>query len=302
MNSFLTDKGVPLLCAAILNRHYDSAELLLEYARECNEFVLIGTGKCATLDIGAVQGSVAIAKFVLDRVVAKRFTVDESCSILTNYLLPLTQKFPSLMRNYLERDAFSFEYGRVWASPSLFNDPDSPIAMTTDEKLTDWTSLDSTTAKEFWWRNCEEHRPKFDETSGVQVEAVAKFFCVHQHAVRLSLSDATVGVASDTSESQGQCHFLRALSQQSDLPVDVFNSDSLRIFTSWVFRKVAWRFRMFIIMNGFATALFFLLSQIFEDLDEDSDLSDFKPFVIFIMVLLLGVHTVGNITQHSRIK
>ena len=227
-----------------------------------------------------------------------------SCSILTNYLLPLSQRFPSLMRDYLERDAFCFEYGRVWASPSLFSDPDCPIAMTTEEDLADWTPLDGKAVRELWSRNCEEYREKFVDASGsgVRVEAVAKFSCVHQHAVRHSSSDATVDVASRTSERRGGHHFLCTLAQQSDLPVDVFNSDSLRIFTSWVFRSVAWRFGVFAAVNGFFTALFFLHSQIFESLDRDSDLSDFKPFFVFVMCSLLGVHVVGGSTQHSRIK
>ena len=250
---FRTDKGIPLLCDAILKRCFDCAEILLEYARDWNAFVMIDTGKCVTLDYGKAQTSVAITKFVLDRVAAKQFTVDESCNILTNYLLPLTQTFPNLMLDYLKRDAFSFEYGRVMVPVTLFDNPDLPAVMTTDETLTDWTSLDSAAVKEFWSQNCEERRTALDGTSGVQVEAVAKFLCVNQLAVRQCWSDDTVGIASGLNDCRDRYHFLRSLSSLRDFPVEVFSSPSLQTFSAWVYESVYTRFYWFIFWEGFYT-------------------------------------------------
>ena len=299
--SSLNDKGIPLLCDAILNRQFDCAEILLKYARECHAFVMMDTGKCPTLYYGAVNRSVAITKFVLDRVAAKQFTVDETLSILTNYLLPLTQTFPSLMRDYLERDAFAFEYGRVWVPP-LFNNPDAPVAMTTNEKVADWTGMDSTAMKEFWSRNCEEHSSHLAEPWGVQVEAIAKFICVSQHAVRQNWSDDTVGVTSDFSERRIRYHYLRFLSDLRGLPVEAFNSQSLQIFTTWMFNSVINRFALFVALEGFVGGTFWGSAWDRKSLQDENYLSQSEriQYIIYLF-LVLTVQIFGGAIKPSWI-
>ena len=265
--NFRTDEGIDLLCDAILNCLFDCAEILLEFKRKYKLFVMIDTGECVTLDHGTAQDSVAVAKFVLDRVAAKQFTVDESCNILTNYLLPLTQTFPNLMLDYLKRDAFSFEYGRVMVPATLFDNPEGLVGMTTDEKLTDWTSLDSAAVKEFWSKNCEEHRTAFDETSGVQVEAVAKFLCVNQHSVRQSWSDDTVG----PNERRVRYHFLGLLLSQRRIPMRVVNSEALQAIADWVFGAFRGRFGLFIILEVLAGVLLFGIAWSPKALQDEED-------------------------------
>ena len=263
---------------------------------------MMDTGECLTLDYGVLGGSVAITKFVLDRVAAKQFTVDETLSILTNYLLPLTQTFPSLMRDYLERDVFAFEYGRVWVPSYLFNDPDALVAMTTNEKVADWTGMDSTAMKEFWSRNCEEHSIHLAWTSGVQVEAIAKFVCVSQHAVRQNWSDDTVDVTSDFSERRIRYHFLRFLSDLRGLPVEAFNAESLQIFTTWVFDSVIWRFTLFVIFENSVAGAFLGLAWRYEALQNGDDLPQSARLSYIIdLIFVLTVQIFGRTIRRSRI-
>ena len=294
----LTDNGIPLICEAILNRHFDCAEILLEQARECNAFVSIHIGECVTLDHGTAQDSMLVAKFVLDRVAAKQFTVDESCNILTNYLLPLTQTFPNLMLDYLKRDAFSFEYGRVMVPATLFDDPEGLVGMTTDEKLTDWTSLDSAAVKEFWSKNCEVYRTAFDETSGVQVEAVAKFLCVNQHSVRQSWSDDTVG----PNERRVRYHFFGLLLSQQRIPMRVVNSEALQAFTTWVANSFHRLFGLLIALEAIAGGFYFGFVWSPRGLqDKDDPPPSVRMFTTSYLFFMLTVDLFERVTRRSWI-
>ena len=265
--NFRTDEGINLLCDAILNCHFDCAEILLEFERKHKLFVMINTGECVTLDHGRAQDSVVVAKFVLDRVAAKQFTVDESCNILTNYLLPLTQTFPDVMLDYLKRDAFSFEYGKVQVPATLFDNAEGLVGMTTDEKLTDWTSLGSAAVKEFWSKNCGEHLTAFDETSGVQVEAVAKFLCVNQHSIRRSWFDDTVGL----NERRDRSRLLGFPLNRRGIPMRVVNSEALQAIANWVFGSFRGRFGLFIILEVLAGVLFFGIAWSPKALQDEED-------------------------------
>ena len=252
----VNSNDIPLLCDAIVQQQLDSAGLLLDYARDRSRFVEINKGSCPTLDWAIQKGSVDVAAFVMDYLIEKRLSVDESCVILTNYLIPLVKKFPNLMADYLESDKFAFEYGRFSVPYTLFEkNGRRPIAMTTNEALDDWTMPNSAATKDFWMRNSEEYAAEMAKTSDFQVDVIAKFFCVDQHFVRKKACSNTVGIRSTPHTTLGWNHVLRMLST-SNLRLDVFNSESVKAFTNWMFYSLCGRFLFLLIVDVLAAGFF----------------------------------------------
>ena len=276
--------NVPLLCDAVVEQQLDSARLLLDLAKENNRFVEVDSGECPTLDWALQKGSVDVAKFVMDCLAEKRLSVDESCAILTNYLIPLIKKFPNLMAGYLENDDFSFEYGRFKVPYTLFEkNGKRPVAMTTDEALADWSMLDSTAARDFWMRNSEEHAAEMAKTSDLQIDVIAKFFCVDQHFVRQSASANTVGIRSTPQTTLGWNHVLRML-PASSLRLDVFNSESVKTFTNWMFYSLYNRFLCLLIVDVLAAVCFSLFAASYGLRREDSSALDERLLLLSIVL------------------
>ena len=253
--------GVPLLCDAIGHQQLHSARLLLEFASEHHGFVDTRSKECPTLDWAMKTSSVEVAKFVLDSLAEKRLSVEESCAILTNYLIPLIEMFPDLMADYLENDRFTFEYGRFTVPYSLFEkNGKCPIAMTTDEAPEDWTMPDSVAAREFWIRNSEDHATEMTKTSNLHVDAVAKFLCVDLNHVRSSSSADNVNLLSKLRKwFFRQKHLLGKLAS-SNLPIRVFKSESIRAVSNLVFLSHYSRFRCLLILDSVTATLFSLFT------------------------------------------
>ena len=258
--------GVPLLCDAIGHQQLHSARLLLESASEHHPFVNVDVnrGECPILDWAMKTRSVDVAKFVLDSLAEKRLSVEESCAILTNYLIPLIEMFPDLMADYLENDRFTFEYGRFTVPYSLFEkNGKCPITMTTDEALGDWTMPDSVATRELWIRNSEDHATEMTKTSNLHVDAVAKFLCVDLNNVRYSSSADNANLLSKL--EKWSCRHENLLWQlgASNLPIGVFRSESLRAASNWIFYSHYSRFLCLLILDILTAFLFSLFTLIY---------------------------------------
>ena len=242
-------KGTPFLCDAIVQKQYESARLLLELAQRYEKFVDLGTGRCETLEWGISNRAEPVAKFVLDTVADEKLSVDKSCCILTNYLLPLITEFPDLMRGYIKNDKFSFEYGRFSVSRSLIDkNGKRPIAMTTDQPLERFRGYTAELARELWMDHCDEHSRDLEESTDSQVEMAAKFFCV---------ADSTV--LTKRSNKERLCVFL----YRQDYPVEVFESETLENLVDWWFYNYRHIYYFFTILDGIATLIFTIFSQVY---------------------------------------
>ena len=250
--------GTPLLCDAIGQKQYDSARLLLALAQRHERFVDLVTGRCETLEWGISNRAEPVAKFVLDTVADEKLSVDESCCILTNYLLPLITEFPDLMRGYIKNDKFSFEYGRFSVSRSLIDkNGKQPIAMTTDQRLERFRGHTAELARELWMDHCDEHSRDLEESTDFQVEMAAKFFCVDLHAVRVHRYEKTVGIHGEPESFYFWNHVLYQM-HAAKLQLDIFQSETLTAFANWMFCSMRYRFKLLVSMD-FITALLFSL-------------------------------------------
>ena len=273
----------------------------MENACRYGRCVDLDTGRCPTLDWAIQKRSVAVAKFVLDYLAERHLTVQASCSILTNYLLPLSKEFPYLVKDYLENDRFSFEYGRFSVPHALIEkNGRRPIAMTTDNFFESWNSTDNATTKRFWTNNCEEHSGDFDQISDFEVTVAAKFFCVDQHLARSSFMDSTAGIHTESRMGRGPNHVLRLLSKSS-LPVEIFKSESLKAFANWLFYSSYYRCLCLVALDVLTAGLFSFFAVTY-GLKRGEPGEVKRGSSLFLITATFALSVITLVIRHSKIK
>ena len=300
-----TRNGTPLLCDAIVQKHRESALLLLEHAQSAKKFVIIGTGRCRTLDWAMDNGAELVAKFILDCVAEKRLPVEESCCILTNYLFPLMKEFPDLMKDYIKNDSFAFEYARFSVPLSLIDkNGRRPIAMTTDDQLEEFTISDSETAKEFWINECKEHADELKASTDFQVEVAAKFFCIDQHAVRICRSKAPI-THRRRRLYYAWNHVLRRI-WTANLPHDIFKSQAVTTLANWMFYSLYNRFVLLVFLDLFTAALFSCFAWFYgmdNDIKKHYRHADPRQMISIVTIIAsCAVPSFSLLIRFSRIK
>ena len=186
------------------------------------------------------EGEHDCVQYVLDRLAARCSSVEETCHVLTNYLLPLVDRFPTLVGEYLAQDRFAFEYGRFSAPRSLFGAWGTrPVVMTTDELLGGMDGMDGGEAREFWTRNAKGDFQRLVDSGGPRITAVARWLCVDRTLVRRSLADGVVDVRSKTQFfSENLLHHL----SRANVSTSTFSSQALRLVSDWYLRCLHGRF------------------------------------------------------------
>ena len=300
-------KGTPFLCDAIVQKQYECAKLLLDHAQEYNSFVDLGTGRCETLEWAMNNRAEVVVKFVLDCVAEKKLPVMESCCILTNYLFPLIAEFPDLMKNYIKNDRFAFEYGRFRVPRSLIDkNGNRPIAMTTDQPLDGIDMYTSETAREFWIEHCQEEfwmdrGP--EHSTDFQVEVAAKFFCIDQHAVRISRWKPPITCRRPRLYYAWN-HVLRRI-WTANLPLDIFESEAVTTLANWMFYSLCFRFVLLVIFDILTAALFSVFAWFYgmdEDSGEDRNAERRQLISIIAIVVSCVVPSLSLLIRFSRIK
>ena len=239
--------GTPLLCDAIVQQQPESAILLLEHALARERLVDFETGECQTLEWAIEHQAEVIARFVLDSVAQQKLPLKVSCCILTNYFVPLVRAFPDLMMDYIRNDRFSFEYGRFSVPRSLIGKNGKyPIAMMTKTLLDDWAMNDSNATKAFWINNCDEHANELQKLSDFKTIVAAKSFCFNLFP------------CSTTDRSH-----LSIFLHRQDYPAEVFDSETLKTLVDWWFCYHRHIYYFFTILDGIATLIFTIFSQVY---------------------------------------
>ena len=263
-------------------------------------FVHLCNGRCPSLDWAIKKRCEAVAKFILDHVANRSLPVEESCSILTNYLFPLIKEFPELMEDYLKNDRFAFEYARFSVPHSLVEENGKrPIAMTTDTCLDGWRSYNSEAAREFWAENCEEHSAALKHSSDFQVRVAAKFLCIDQHAIRRHVSDDTA--STDKPKRSYVWNHILLLLATAKLSVEIFTSESLTYFSNWLFFSLYFRFLWLVMLDVLTAVLFSSFAATFgmhEDGPTELGRSTWRVLIALSSVLPLFSLAI----RHSRIK
>ena len=238
----VTTSGMPLIFDAITRRNSNSVRRLFSYARKLDIPINL-TWEGDDILRQAIEESERATKSVVDYLLDRCSTVEDTSRVLSSNLPGLVHKHPKLISEYLATDRFSFEYGRFSVPVSLFRDAEGePIAMMADEELSDWEATSSERAKEFWTRNCPKHRETLQDVAGPQITAVAKFICIDQKFTRCARDGTVFGINADVVSLRcPRTNFLTLLAK-TDLPVEIFNSESLKILVTWRFHSFRRRF------------------------------------------------------------
>ena len=194
----------------------------------------------------AIEESESATKAALENLLRRNSTFKHTSSVLSWNLLALVHKHPTLIGAFLASDKLSFEYGEFSVPVSLFRDADGqPIAMMADEEPSGWETTDSETAKAFWIAKCSEHEKALKDTTGPQITVVAKFVRLDQSFTRLARrknEGAVFGINADVVSVHCSRTNLLTLLATADLPVEIFNSESLKSLVAWRFYSLRKRF------------------------------------------------------------
>ena len=292
----VSDTGIPLVCDAVLKKRFDCADVLFDYAAEWRIPVRLSAGKCQVLEMAIEEGEQECAQYVLDRLAARCSSVEETCHVLTNYLLPLVDRFPSLVGDYLAEDRFAFEYGRFSVPRSLFGGQEKrPVVMTTDELLGGMDAMDGEEAKDFWTRNAKGDFHSRADSGGRQITAVARWLCVDRTLVRRSLADGVVDVRSKTQfSSENLLHHL----SKSNVPTSTFSSQALKLLSDWYLRSLHGRFSS-VVWIGLVHAVVFSFYAVTYGRDDDDDSVASKRGISIALIVLSCLLQFGTLIAAS---
>ena len=201
--SAVDENDLPVLWCLILEDNYESATELLEFAKENRILVTFRGAEDDDLLWRAIaDNSVECVKFVLDKLVERFTSLEETCFLLNFHFRRLVDEFPDLMWDYLQKDKFTIEYARFKIPKYLFVRKDSRLGagLLTSHRLKDWETTEGDEPDEFWLSEPEEFWLCYlergikivgtitsvwfrwlianRESTDTKITVVAKFFCI----------------------------------------------------------------------------------------------------------------------------
>ena len=191
--SAVDEHDVPVLWRLILEDVYESAAELLKFAKE-NHLLVTFRGEGGDLLWWTIDNkSVECVKFILDKLLERFTSLEETCYLLNLHFCKLVDEFPDLIWDYLQKDKFTFEYARFKIPKYLYALKARSVAgLLTNYRLKDWESIDSDGTDEFWFPYIQDWMRAFDKeargyvccfkgyrkTTDAKMTVVAKFFCI----------------------------------------------------------------------------------------------------------------------------
>ena len=251
---------------AIASGQLSRAEHLFSYAQENGIPVEVSLDGADILQC-AIEESEEATSMILERLLSGCSTLADTCRVLSYNLPQMIQKYPRLMKEYLAMDRFAVEYGRFSLPSSLFRETSGqPIAMMTDEELLNWRAPGNVAAKNLWIRTC----PKCLEAIACkkkrrQITVVAKLLCFDQKFSRQKRDGLVFGVNADAVSLRCRSMNFLMLLAKANLPLEIFNSESLKALTEWRFRdfrRRSWFVGIWHLASGKSTDLLLLRNDI----------------------------------------
>ena len=286
MMDVIDEHGDPLFWDAIKKGQLDSAHRIVDEAKREGIPVKFRHGEVDLLTWAIECDADRELRFILEKMAEKYATVEETCLLLETHLQAIGEKHPKLIGEFLKGDRFTVEYARFPVQRSVFNSPDRfPVAMVVQKRLESWDSMDSRTAKDFWIDNCAKRDSSLRNDSDMHVTAVAKFFCIGQSTY-----------CRKTRKQQHFCHCLH-----ENLPVEVYESETLKVMTEWWFRFFRCKYWKSIVMDCLSTAAFTGFALLYGK-HVIGGAADRLLFGIGLMVVVILSHVIGNLQYPSLLR
>ena len=258
------ENGQPVYWDAIKKGHYDCADMLFAYAKRNEEIPVTFRGEDADLLLWAIENNAhETVRFILEKLTKKCASVEETRDLLTKHLRTIGERCPELLADLLKNDKFTIEYARFQVPKAVFDAkskiPKTIITTTTPDS---WAAMDGEFGKGLWIEHWEEEGRLLGGTDA-QITAIAKVFCigppVPQNKLDVFMTFFVSRLRIIGHPWEHLCEYLHSL----NLPVEVFESETLVNFVDhWfqVFRPV---YQIIIILNGAATLAFTIFSLTF---------------------------------------
>ena len=269
----VNENGRPVFWEAIRKGQYDCANMLLEYAKDEGIAVTFRREDEDLLSWAIENDAYRSVRFILERLTEKCASVEETRDLLARHLRTIGERCPELLADLLKNDKFTIEYARFQVPKNVLDiNSKIPKTMITRTIPDNWASMDGEQGKRLWIEPWEAEAHPIDNTTDAQITVTAKVFCIspsvprRNHNVLLSFFMRLHCLVYQRREHL--CESLHDL----QLPVEVFESETLVNFIDhWfqVFRPV---YQASIILDAVATFTFTIFSLMLGPANEIGEL------------------------------
>ena len=144
-------KDRPLVWVLIEEEKYEQATKLLQFAKDNRFLKTFRSGNDDLLRRSIDHRSEECVKFILDKLVDRFTSLEETCDLLNLHFRKLVQTYPDLMWDYLHKDRFTFEYARLKITKRPIRNKRGYLAgLFSDCRLRDWKTVNVVTAIRHW--------------------------------------------------------------------------------------------------------------------------------------------------------
>ena len=306
MMDVVDEYGEPFFWAAIKKGQLDCAGKIVDKAKKEGAPVKFRHEDSDLLEWAIDHDANREVRFILEKLAQKYASVEETCYLLETHLQAISEKFPKLIGDFLKRDRFTMEYARFLVPRSIFKTANAfSVAMIVRKRLDCWDSMNSEEAKDFWVQNCSKRDSNLLIDSDMHVTAIAKFFCIGQSTYSRKARCHPMMETDCLSRlcvNRKQKHLCQCLHE--NLPVEAFESDTLRVMTAWWFRF----FRLRVLKNALLdclspVALAFFIDHYRKDTNDGVDSRLFSAGLlvpVFVSQLAVNLDCPSHLRQASR--
>ena len=252
----IDDNGQPLYWDAIRKGQYDWADVLLDDARNKGAAVTF-RGEDADLLSWAIENDAyESVRYILAKLTEKYASVAETSDLAEKHLHTIGKRCPKTLAHLLQNDKFTVAYARFRAPKAVFDTNSTiPTTMITDTIPDSWAAMDGEQGKGLWTEHWSEEGHILGGASDAKITVIAKLFCINRAPPRENRA---------TTERGHLCEYLHNL----NLPVDVFASETMKIYIDHWFRVYCPVYRTSIILDVVAASAFTIFSLVFGPLKE----------------------------------
>lgn len=174
--------GITLLHKAIFQRQLGAAKILFERAKSENVTLCMRWGEFDILNWALCHSSQESVVFILEKLLGKCTTIEETAKTLEWNFGMLVDRFPRLVEEYLENDEFFMELAQFQVPAFVFDQSDEKPVATTTANLAEVENRSVDELKAFWRENLPHWTAEEDEMAAEHVTAVLKVVCIRNAA------------------------------------------------------------------------------------------------------------------------
>ena len=301
---------MPVLWQVIRRGGYDCANALLDDAKKKGIAVTFRERGRDLLSWAIKNDTHEAVEFIVEKLGEKCASLEETRRLLAKHLHTIGERRPTLLVDLLKKDKFTVEYDRFPVRRAVFDigggKRTKMIEKDKSANVNNWAVLSSSYGKDSWDKHDDEQAPQAevgDSLEPPQIDAIAKLFCVSHAAPQgrrkpiPSPSSRQLDIIPSSQRQQHLCIYLH----KKNLPVEVFQSETLQCLIDYWFDKHRPVYQKAVIADGAAAVAFTIFSLLYGSQDEVRVLHP-HDLSIALICLTCVMHTAATICHPSLLR